>query len=94
MKFGNLVEICLWLDLAVKGLKEGINDTVDTKGGTLKVNVHVRRIIIINIINISYYNYYHYEGYFPPSAIGVIRLPLWNVSNVLCDLLHNFRVLK
>ena len=42
MKFGNLVEICLWLDLAVKGLKEGINDTVDTKGGTLKVNVNVR----------------------------------------------------
>ena len=69
MKFGNLVEICLWLDLAVKGLK--INDTVDTKGGTLKVNVHVRRIIIINIININYYNYYHYKGYFPASAIGV-----------------------
>ena len=22
MKFGNLVEICLWLDLAVKGLKK------------------------------------------------------------------------
>ena len=42
MKFGNLVEICFWLDLAVKELKEGINDTVDTKGGTFKVNVHVR----------------------------------------------------
>ena len=69
MKFGNLVEICLWLDLAVKGLK--INDTVDTKGGTLKVHVHVRCIIIINIININYYNYYHYKGYFPASAIGV-----------------------
>ena len=43
MKFGNLVEICVWLDLAVKGLKEGINDTVDTKGlRALKVNFHVR----------------------------------------------------
>ena len=43
MKFGNLVEICVWLDLAVKGLKEGINDTVDTNGlRTLKVNFHVR----------------------------------------------------
>lgn len=67
---------------------------VETKGGTLKVHVYVRRIIIINIININYYNCYHYEGYFPASAIGVIRLPLWNVSNVLCDLLHNIRVLK
>ena len=53
-----------------------------------------RIIIIINIININYYNYYHYEGYFPASANGAICLPLWNVPNVLCDLLHNFEVLE
>ena len=50
-------------------------------------------LLLIIIIIINYYHYYYYEGYFPSSANGAIRLPLWNVPNVLCDLLHNFKVL-